>query len=189
MWAGIEEKHLLKQAKRILLPMGRFFQVQDDYLDCFGDPQVTGKIGTDIEDGKCSWLVVTALSLCDSDQRQIIEVSLSFAFFSLLNMNSFFIFKKEHYGSKDPESVKLVKSLYHQLMLPELYAEYEESSYKELSQMIKNSETQLPTSVFQGFMEKIYKRLNWEEMPSTLDTSQLRLTSPWARWPPRKWIV
>jgi farnesyl diphosphate synthase len=72
---GIEEKSLYKKAEDILLPMGHFFQVQDDYLDCFGDPAVTGKIGTDIEDGKCTWLVVTALAICSPTQRLIINVS------------------------------------------------------------------------------------------------------------------
>ena len=48
---------------------------QDDYLYCYGDLAVTGKVGTDIEENKCSWLVVQALEKVTPEQRKLLQVS------------------------------------------------------------------------------------------------------------------
>lgn len=60
-------------AKTILLEIGHFFQVQDDFLDCFGDPDKTGKIGTDIQENKCTWLAVVAMQRANSVQKSIMK--------------------------------------------------------------------------------------------------------------------
>ncbi len=65
---------MFKKASSILLPLGEYFQVQDDFLDCYGAPEVIGKIGTDIEDNKCSWLIVQALDRASPEQRALLEV-------------------------------------------------------------------------------------------------------------------
>jgi len=43
-------------------------------LDCYGDEAVIGKIGTDIQDNKCSWLVITAIDRASTDQLQTLKV-------------------------------------------------------------------------------------------------------------------
>ena len=76
--AGKASDENLATAKTILVEMGTYFQVQDDYLDCYGAPEVIGKVGTDIQDNKCSWLVVQALDKATPAQRAVLEVSGSY---------------------------------------------------------------------------------------------------------------
>ncbi|XP_033958331.1 farnesyl pyrophosphate synthase isoform X1 [Pseudochaenichthys georgianus] len=135
--AGIESEEEHNNAKHILLEMGEFFQIQDDYLDCYGDPAVTGKIGTDIQDNKCSWLVVTALEIMTAEQRAELEAC---------------------YAQHDDARVEQVKALYNTLQMPALYHKYEEESYQRLQKLIACHAQNLPHSVFLNFAKKIYKR-------------------------------
>lgn len=74
--AGIKDPEMFKQAIPILSEIGRFYQIQDDYISCFGDLEVCGKDHTDIEEGRCTWLVIIALQRATPEQRKILEVIL-----------------------------------------------------------------------------------------------------------------
>ncbi|KAK2585828.1 hypothetical protein KPH14_010423 [Odynerus spinipes] len=137
--ADIRDPEMHRQAKTILLEMGHFFQVQDDFLDSYGDPEVTGKNGTDIQEGKCTWLIVVALQRATPEQRKILEAC---------------------YGSKDPEKVKLVKRLYNDIGLPNTYSIYEEETYNLLNTHIQQISRGLPHDLFLNLLEKIYRRVS-----------------------------
>ena len=129
----------LKQSHDILIPLGEYFQVQDDYLDAFGDPAVIGKIGTDIKDNKCGWLINQALFICSPEQRKLLD---------------------ENYGQKDDEKEAKVKALYNELQLEKRYQEYEEKRVGELRLMMSavDESEGLKKGVFETFLAKIYKR-------------------------------
>lgn len=134
--AGLDRKGLYDKAREILCIMGEYFQVQDDYLDCYGAPEVIGKIGTDIQDNKCSWLVVQALSKATPAQRRVLE---------------------ENYGKKGDANVKAVKKLYVEMNLEALYKKYEEESYQRIKKLMAETHD-LPVDVFDFLLKKIYKR-------------------------------
>ncbi|KAJ5908644.1 hypothetical protein N7495_001326 [Penicillium taxi] len=129
----------LKQAHDILIPLGQYFQIQDDYLDNFGDPSVIGKIGTDIQDNKCSWLVNQAIQRCTPEQRALLDAS---------------------YGRKDKAEEAKVKALFNELGLEKVYKEYEEKVVGELREKIAavDEASGLTKEVFEAFLGKIYKR-------------------------------
>jgi len=134
--AGVKSKNAFKKAKQICCIMGEYFQVQDDYLDCYGDPAVIGKVGTDIQDNKCSWLVVQALAHADSSQQQTLV---------------------ECYGKDDEKDIQKVKALYKSLELEQKYLAYEKQSYDTITSLI-GTVSDMPQSVFMMLLAKIYKR-------------------------------
>ena len=138
-YAGHATPKNLKQAEEILIPMGEYFQIQDDFLDNFADPSVLGKIGTDIQDNKCSWLVNQALKRCTPEQRKVLEAN---------------------YGRKDSVKEARVKELFEELELESVYREYEEKRVGELREKIASVDESegLKAEVFNEFLRKIYKR-------------------------------
>jgi farnesyl diphosphate synthase len=134
--AGVKERRLYDTARDILCQMGEYFQVQDDYLDCYGSPEVIGKIGTDIQDNKCSWLIVQALDRVTPAQRRTLA---------------------KNYGRHDQKSIDAVKKIYSTLGMTEIFEDYEEESYKSIKRMM-NEVQELPAEVFEFLLRKIYKR-------------------------------
>jgi farnesyl diphosphate synthase len=123
-------------ARRLCVEMGRYFQAQDDYLDLYGDPAVIGKVGTDIEDGKCCWLVCKALELASAEQRETIA---------------------RHYGRKGEEHTSAIKAVYQELGMEARFREYEQQSHEKLVAEVDGQEL-LPKEVFHALLRKIYKR-------------------------------
>lgn len=137
---GVRKQSSFDTAREILVKMGIYFQAQDDYLDVFGTEKQLGKIGTDIQDKKCSWLFVKAYNKVDLDPKAK----------AILDT---------HYGKckvKTPEEEK-VKQVFRDLKLPELWQEYEDNAKEEIL-ALKNNVTDLPWSIFEIFLNKIFKR-------------------------------
>lgn len=136
---GVYDSTIHEHADNILRQMGQFFQIQDDFLDCFGDPVIMGKIGTDIEEGKCCWPIVTALPLANESQRAILEAN---------------------YSLKDASNSAKVKEVYRELKLEEIYRQYEKESISKLCESIDkfSKQTDLPGEIFYSLLLKICGR-------------------------------
>lgn len=135
---GYEAKEDFDIVYRICLKLGEKFQIQDDYLDAFGKPEVLGKIGTDIQDHKCTWLCIEALKRMNAQQRNIYNAC---------------------YGKEDEQSVESVKQLYRDLNLPEVYHDNQQVLYDECIVMINSANTRLPAdAMFLPILKKLHGR-------------------------------
>ncbi|KAG6856708.1 hypothetical protein H0H87_001497 [Tephrocybe sp. NHM501043] len=163
-------------ALSIFIPLGEYFQIQDDFLDFSAPPEILGKVGTDIVDNKCSWCINTALKISTPEQRAVLERT---------------------YGRKgdleagtdgSEHDVKTegtdhaagglcearVKEVYEAIDLRKVYADYEQRVYVQLNELIDaipeegtvvdekghevTSHAGLKREVFRSFLSKIYGR-------------------------------
>ncbi|KAH9375773.1 hypothetical protein HPB48_023012 [Haemaphysalis longicornis] len=119
--AGVEDSLLNEQAQAVALHLGRLYQVRDDYLDCYGTVGHRCKMGTDIVEGKCTWLLLTALGLASPEQAQRIEANVG-------------------RGVPGGAEEAVVKAVYQELDLPAHYVKYRERALQDLDAEI----SQLP---------------------------------------------
>lgn len=96
-------------------------------MNVFGNQVMAGKIGSDIEEGKCSWLAVVALQRMTPSQKKLME---------------------KHYGKPGEDSIETVRDLYIRLGLPATYAAYEDESYKMINTHIQQISKGLPHQLF-----------------------------------------
>ncbi|XP_036144410.1 farnesyl pyrophosphate synthase-like [Monomorium pharaonis] len=136
-FAGIKDPDMFKQSTDILLDMAHLYQVQDDFLGTFGNSDTMRKDCTDVEEGKCTWLIATALQCVTPEQRKILD---------------------ECYGVPDLEKVKRVKQLFIDLDIPSVFFKYEEDSYNKLKKRIQQMSYEPLQNLFLQLLKKIYRR-------------------------------
>lgn len=94
--------------------IGLAFQLQDDYLDVYGDPAVFGKrTGGDILCGKKTFLLVKALARADDRQRERLAALLAST------------------DMPDEEKIRAVTGLYDELRIPEACTEAIDKCHEE----------------------------------------------------------
>ncbi|TEB21507.1 terpenoid synthase [Coprinellus micaceus] len=142
----------------ILIPLGEYFQVQDDFLDFSAPPEVLGKIGTDIVDNKCSWVVNTALNLTSPSAPTPSPFNPALTPARLAEIRKLL---DENYGRKDSEKEAKVKEVFEELGIRKAYERYEEAvvgDVRERIAAVDEEATGLKREVFESFLGKIYRR-------------------------------
>lgn len=115
-----------------------FSTLQDDYLDCYGDSKVMGKVGTDIRDHKCTWLLLKSLQMVNPSELSMLQ---------------------QLYGNTQVDnSEKKVTALYTKLGIPDLYAQEQEESFQACYKRIHESASIIPPAVFLPVLHKMQGR-------------------------------
>lgn len=124
------------------IKMGLSFQLQDDYLDVYGDPKTFGKmIGGDILNNKKTFMLITALERAKGEDALAL---------------------KKWISNKDfqpEEKIKAVTEIYNRLDIPALCQEKMNALYEEgLALLNKVSVTPSRKTELRTYVERLMKR-------------------------------
>ncbi|CAL1287556.1 unnamed protein product [Larinioides sclopetarius] len=122
--------------RKLCLKLGLYFQSQDDRLDCFGKFELTGKVGNDIREGKCTWFSVKFLEeASESMKKEFLE----------------------NYGVDDEDAITKVLELYRKANLLERFEEFDEKLCAEISTLIE-SMNDIKGALFYDLFAQIRRR-------------------------------
>ncbi|KAF9516978.1 hypothetical protein BS47DRAFT_1291725 [Hydnum rufescens UP504] len=136
---GITNPEQFALAQKIIIPLGEYFQVQDDYLDCYAPPEERGKIGTDIIENKNTWVVNVALQHVTPAQRKILD---------------------ENYGRKDSECERRVKEVFAAVDVEGKYKAFEQAAYERIMGLVRTIPAEggeLKQEVFTAYLSKFFR--------------------------------
>ncbi|KAE8384260.1 isoprenoid synthase domain-containing protein [Aspergillus alliaceus] len=137
IYLRLDTPRKLNKLYRISVLLGLLFQSRDDFLDVYGDPEITGKVGTDIQDHKWTWLLMEALKHCSAEERAILQSA---------------------YGSQDNQNISKVRMLFEHLSLPKLFREWDEMIRAAINNGVQeiDKEEVLPNEAFTVFLSKYF---------------------------------
>ncbi|XP_013137525.1 PREDICTED: farnesyl pyrophosphate synthase-like [Papilio polytes] len=101
----------------ILTEVGIWSQINNDFTDYYDEDERTGKTGSDIQEGKCTWLAVIALQRLSPAQREEFTAN---------------------YGSWEPDHMTRIRDLYQQLGIVDMYFREEQATYDRIIKKIES---------------------------------------------------
>ncbi|XP_063236519.1 farnesyl diphosphate synthase-like isoform X2 [Bacillus rossius redtenbacheri] len=135
--AGCNDVDEMTQLEDILFEMGIFYQIQNDYWDCYQDSGLTGKSGNDVKEGKCTWLSVVALQSASAKQKAAFQ---------------------ECYGHPLCSHTSVVKDLYEELDIHSKYKDYEQKTYDKLFAKICQVQHCVPHHVLFSILNMLFRK-------------------------------
>jgi len=121
------------------LNLGMAFQLQDDYLDTFGNPETFGKqVGGDIIENKKTFLYLKALELASEEDKQ--------------KLRFFYKQKLEENSIKLNEVIRIFEKYNIPIIIQNLIADYTKASFSSLESMSISNKSKKSLEDFGSFL-------------------------------------